>query len=146
MSFDRFVAKTLPFVSTLAFGMAMTALIIIVWWSRPVRVLEISKPIEITGDKFTPGNFLQYKLNYCKSPDIEADTSYAFVDSVKYATPGKTTHRLIPGCHEVIEGVSVPNIPTGTYQLEMTRVYLPSPFRRVEVRSLSNFFVVVNGK
>ena len=58
--------------------------------------------------------------------------------------PGMTMRGLQLGCHIAREAIEVPNIPSGVYKLEIVRVYNPTPLRRVEVKSVSNQFEVIN--
>ena len=59
-----------------------------------------------------------------------------------YSMPGMTLHRIKTGCGTMTDAVLVPRIPSGTYKLEIDRIYRSSPLRTVEVRTVSDPFEV----
>ena len=113
-------------------------------WVRPTPVLTIRIPPLVTTLHVHSGDLLQYDLDYCKHTDVDAEVHYSWSDGVSYPMPGMTMRGLQLGCHIAREAIEVPNIPSGVYKLEIVRVYNPTPLRRVEVKSVSNQFEVIN--
>jgi len=124
-----------------ALGSAVTALI----WSWPDSILKLTSPIQVVGKQFHSGDWLEYRMSYCKTKDIEGEVHLSWIDGVAYPMPGMTLHMLKIGCNSVLEGVRIPSIPTGYYRLEMVRVYAASPMRQITVRSTSGYFSVIHG-
>jgi hypothetical protein len=120
----------------------MVVLATVFWWMKPTQILTISKPLQVQGEEFHPGDPLTYKMSYCKFREGSAVVSISFVDAVSYSTPGMSMRELPLGCHTVEEEILVPRIPSGTYKLEMVRTYQVSPLQERQVRAFSQEFKV----
>ena len=133
------------FVGLSVVGMVgMLALMgILVYWSWPVTVLTITKTTQVVGGPYHAGDQMLYTFDYCKHKDMSAEVHYYWTDSVVYAQPTVTLHRLEVGCHTLTEGIEVPRIPSGRYRLNTVRIYQISPLRQVEVQDTSNEFEIV---
>jgi len=128
----------------LTIALTIGAITVIVRWTRPEHLFNVIGPLKVFGTEFEVGGWLDYQMSYCKSTSIDAEEHYSWVDGIAYSTPGMAVRDLPQGCHTTIERVMVPRIPSGTYHLEMVRVYQPTPLRRVELHASSNLFTVVN--
>ena len=135
----------LMLATVVAITLALIPLSLYVWWSRPRNSFILTDQIHVVEKEVSIGGSLEYKMSYCKYSDVSAETHYSFIDSVVYPLPGMVVRELELGCHQVVEGLIVPDVPPGSYRLDMLRVYNVTPFQRLEVHSLSNLFKVVKG-
>jgi hypothetical protein len=122
------------------------------WLLWPYKVMTINSLV-VQPATLHAGDELLYNMAYCKMPryeDARAEVQYSLIaltDSnggggLQFNLLGTTKAPLAAGCHQVTEGLIVPTVAPGMYELFMTRKYEVNPIRNVEISMLSAPFVI----
>lgn len=119
-------------------------LLIAYWLLWPYDIFTFTKPIEVVSTRVVSGNYLVYRLNYCKSAkyaDYHADVQLVFVDHILNYTP-VVREGLAVGCHEEDVYLPMAKLPAGSYKLIIYREYKINPIRIVRYTSESPPFEI----
>lgn len=116
----------------------------------PVQTLVINNyslgnPIHVMTSVVSPGQPLEYELDYCKYSDIPSMVSRTLVDG-QVITLVPTDGALPIGCHEVLVKTAVvpETVNPGRYYLNVLVSYQINPFRTERIRYYTDYFQVVN--
>lgn len=133
--------------------MMMALVTTVIYWSFwPFQIIKINQ-FKVFEDSVASGSYLVYRLDYCKNPSyrsVPAVVQYSYVgaiahlDTPSYSVIGQGVSLLPSGCSFVEEALRVPMIPSGTYRLEMIRIYHVNAMRDVVIRTVSNPFVITS--
>ena len=125
-------------------ALALGILLVIGYWSfYPYKPLTINTPeASVENKKLKVGEFLHYKIDYCKNYDISARLDRAFIDGVIYSMPSTNANNPI-GCAINNIYMEVPNLPTGTYKLKIEYRYEVNPIRTVYYQVYTEDFQIV---
>lgn len=137
--------KIFYYIGWLGIILAGLMLLLFLYWNLyPYKTITLNKPIQTDKLVYQAGDTLAYDMNYCKHTTKQVEISKRFVDGVAHNAPNTTAFNPT-GCREVRVTMDVPNIPTGTYTLELNYTYQVNPARSITIQFKTNKFKVVEG-
>jgi hypothetical protein len=123
--------------------MTVMILTVLYWLLWPYEPFRFAGPL-IVPQRVRAGTYLSYALSYCKPDrfkDDNADVQISYVNHLVFTTP-ITRSSVEAGCATQVYWVPLPELPMGTYHLEMIREYQVNPIRRIRLFTRSNDFEV----
>lgn len=115
------------------------------WTFYPYTPIVIKNPLQTEKIEYKAGDTLSYKLDYCKYSNTMVSISRSFIDGVIYSMPDVSA-RNEKGCRVSEINISIPNLPTGNYQLKVIYSYEVNPIRTVSFTYYSNKFKITEDK
>lgn len=138
--------ELLPKITLLLLTMLMGLMVGTIYWLFwPYRIITI-QDLRVAESTIGPGDFLVFKMDYCKNrafADTPSIVQYSFVSGdTSYPRFGGRISLIPSGCTSIVEALRVPILPAGSYRLEMIRTYRVNPARDMTVRATSNSFII----
>lgn len=139
---QRLINWAIVSVMALAFGFVI---VVAYWQLAPYNIVTGDAEFTIynPGNVVEAGGYLEYGRNWCKTTDVDAVVSRAFVDGIRFEAPVVQPH-YPKGCSRTIVLVQIPyNLPPGAYKMQETAIYPVAPWRWKPYDVWTPFFQVV---
>lgn len=113
------------------------------WMAWPYKTIIFLDPqFPILSSTITNGGVVKFTSKYCKYVHLTEAVSRNYVNDIVFSMPQVTTNREY-GCHTITVQVQVPpELPPGTYHLEINYIYKINPVREIIVHHRTDNFVV----
>ena len=113
------------------------------WTVKNYEPIKFNK-IEVQNKVVKRGDYVTYRIDYCKESSVVAEVSRSFVDGVIYQMPHEPQPFLMEGCHIVYFQVYIPKaLPQSTYKIVGTYTFKVNPIRSVDVLTETDSFEVI---
>lgn len=136
--------KILTIIGWLGIATAFGLLILISLWSfYPYNIFQINQNYLSTNKTaYHPKETIKYDLDYCKNTNLTATIQRIFINNIVYTIPDKTGN-IPTGCKIVREEILVPEVPAGTYKIQVNYIYNPNPIREIIYTIYTNEFQIM---
>lgn len=126
-------------------AVAMGMLVLFLYWIiKPYNPIEFkNEPHKILTKKVQSGDFVSYKVNYCKNEDLAPIITRTFVDGIVYTIPPAVALPKEMGCREILVHLYVPRaLPTGVYYVSANYRYQVNPIRYMDIITNTEKFTI----
>ena len=140
--------KSFKIFACISYSTIMLAFIVLgtyFYWSfYPYNPLVVEEPIEIVTHEVNAGEYVTYRITYCKNMDLPVTISRRFVDGLVFTIPQFTTYLNDTGCRTQDIFIEIPEkLPAGEYNLNTDFIYQVNPIRKIKVNAESEKFTVI---